>query len=79
MSMQMTSSAPLPDFGGGGVFLLEGRAPRATWDLTAGCVGRTLAPPWTCLTPAPVEVGCPGLGFSRPDGFAPIGFGAGFL
>ena len=68
-----------------------------TWDLTAGCVGRTLAPPWTCLTPAPeemdidiiqctwnvmrkpVEVGCPGLGFSRPDGFAPIGFGAGFL
>ena len=27
----------------------------------------------------PVEEGCPGFVFRRPDGFAPIGFGAGFL
>lgn len=77
MSMQITSSPPLPGFGGGGVFLLGGRAPRATCDLTAGCVGRTLAPPWTCRTPA--EEGCPGFVLRRPEGFAPMGFGAGFL
>ena len=29
--------------------------------------------------PADAEEGCPGFVFRRPDGFAPIGFGAGFL
>lgn len=56
-----------------------------TCDLTAGCVGRMIGPPWTGLTPdsnpslkdecplfslIPAEVVCPAFTFTRLDGFA---------